>query len=153
MKSVRKYLLPIALLLILTGCRTSWSSKSVEVSADAEALRELHEENARLREENEQLRRQLKVRDGQTPSNSDWLNGHTVAGKVCSVDAEKNVVVLSVGKNDGVRVGYEFTVYRGNRYVAKVVIEDVEAEQCSGYSKKELQAGTIEIGDDARTRW
>jgi len=50
-------------------------------------------------------------------------------------------------------VGYEFTVYRGDKYVGKVIVDDVQKDHCSGYSKKELQSGNIAVGDDARTRW
>ena len=43
-----------------------------------------------------------------------------IEGVVEDVDSELRLVVLSVGKNDGVKPGYEFTVYRGDRFIAKV---------------------------------
>ena len=83
----------------------------------------------------------------------DWISVPAVAGKVAAVDEKVNIVILSVGSDDGVKVGYEFTVYRGNKYIGKVVVEDVQKDHCSGSSKKELQGGEIQVGDDARTRW
>jgi len=76
-----------------------------------------------------------------------------ITATVTAVDVEGNIIVLSAGKDDGVRPGCEFTIYRGDKYVAKVIVDDVQKDHCSGYSKKELQAETIVKGDQARTRW
>jgi chromosome segregation ATPase len=84
---------------------------------------------------------------------SEWISVPAMAGKVAAVDEKVNIVILTIGSDDGVKVGYEFTVYRGSKYVGKVVVEDVQKDHCSGYSRKELQTGAIEVGDDARTRW
>jgi hypothetical protein len=69
------------------------------------------------------------------------------------VDTDLNIVLLSVGSADGVKVGYEFTVYRGSEYVAKVVVEKVGSDWCSGYSKKGLEKTPIRVGDQATTRF
>ena len=84
---------------------------------------------------------------------SEWISVPALAAKVAAVDEKVNIVILSIGSDDNVKVGYEFTVYRGNKYVGKVVVEDVQKDHCSGYSKKDLQSGEIQVGDDARTRW
>jgi len=76
-----------------------------------------------------------------------------IAATVNAVDLEANIIILSAGKDDGVRPGCEFTIYRGDKYVGKVIVDDVEKDHCSGYSKKEMQAAPIEKGDQARTRW
>ena len=82
-----------------------------------------------------------------------WINVPALTAKVSGVNAEHNIVILSIGTDDDVKVGYEFTVYRGDKYVGKVIVDDVQKDHCSGYSKKELQSGNIAVGDDARTRW
>jgi hypothetical protein len=64
-----------------------------------------------------------------------------------------NIVVLSIGRDDAVKPGYEFTVFRGSEYVARVVIDKVEKDFCSGYSKKEVEKMPISVGDDATTKF
>lgn len=84
---------------------------------------------------------------------TEWIDVPPLTAKVSAVNEEFNIVILSVGKDDGVKPGFEFTVYRGDKYIGKIIVDDVQKDHCSGYSKKELQSGAIEVGDDARTRW
>ena len=84
---------------------------------------------------------------------TEWIDVPPMAAKVSAVNEEFNIVILSVGKDDGVKPGFEFTVYRGDKYIGKIIVDDVQKDHCSGFSKKELQSGAIEVGDDARTRW
>ena len=42
------------------------------------------------------------------------------------------VVMISVGSDDGVREGYEFTVYRGDRYLCKIRIDKAFPDQAAG---------------------
>ena len=76
-----------------------------------------------------------------------------IQAKVAAVDNGLNIVILTVGRDDEVKAGYEFTVYRDDKYIGRVVIDKVERDHCSGYSKKEIEAGAIQVGDDARTRY
>lgn len=84
---------------------------------------------------------------------SELVSAPALRAKVSAVDEKLNIVVLSIGKDDGVKPGFTFTVYRGDKYIGKVVVDDVQKDHCSGFSKKELQQGGIQVGDDARTRW
>jgi len=72
---------------------------------------------------------------------------------VSGVDNSLNIVMLSIGRDDQVKVGYEFTIYRGSEYVGKVVIDRVEKDYCSGQSKKEIEKSPIQVGDQATTRF
>ena len=81
------------------------------------------------------------------------IGAPVLLGKVAAVDNDMNIVVLSIGRDDQVKPGYEFTIYRGTDYKAKVVINKVEKDYCSGYSRKELEAAPIEVGDEATTRF
>lgn len=76
-----------------------------------------------------------------------------IEGKILAVSdkPELNLVVISVGKNDGVELGMKFTVYRGDKYVGKVQIEKVDQQFASAFSIKEFQADTIKIGDNITT--
>lgn len=51
-----------------------------------------------------------------------------VYGKVERVDPKFGIVVISVGEDDGVSAGMEFTVYRDEGYVGKVVVTEVDKE-------------------------
>lgn len=77
----------------------------------------------------------------------------TIKAMVSGVDNNLNIVMLSVGRDEKVRVGFEFTIYRGTEYVGKVVINRVERDYCSGESKKEIQKSPIQVGDQATTRF
>ena len=91
-----------------------------------------------------------KDRVGDLP---DMVGQKAMKAKVTSVSGQYNIVMLSVGRDDGVTPGYEFTIYRGDTYVGKVVIDRVEKDYCSGQSKKELEKSPIQAGDDATTRF
>jgi hypothetical protein len=56
------------------------------------------------------------------------------------------MVVLSLGKDDGVLVGDEFTVYRGGDFVAKIVIDRADRKWAAG--KIVLKKGDPQVGDD-----
>jgi hypothetical protein len=70
---------------------------------------------------------------------------------VTAVSSERNLVTLSAGRLDFVRPGFEFTVYSGDRYVGKVVVDRVEEDHCVGHSRKDLEKRPIAVGDQATT--
>ena len=76
-----------------------------------------------------------------------------IAAVVAGVNTDLNIVLLSGGRDDMVKEGYEFTIYRNNEYVATVVIDKVEKDHCSGYSKKEVERLPITVGDKGTTRF
>ncbi len=53
-----------------------------------------------------------------------------IEGRVVGV--LNGVVMISVGSDDGVREGYEFTVYRGDRYLCKIRIDKAFPDQAAG---------------------
>ena len=71
-----------------------------------------------------------------------------LAGKVTAVATELDLVVISIGRDAGVNEGDEFTVYRGNVFVGKIVIDRVDRPWASG---RVVLKGKEEprIGDDA----
>ncbi|MBN1808967.1 MAG: hypothetical protein JW909_07835 [Planctomycetes bacterium] len=78
----------------------------------------------------------------------------SIPAKVLAVDKDVNLVMLSVGQNDGVKKGYSFSVYRKDKFVGKVRIEKVYDDMCAGVILASYQSGETEIeeGDDANTR-
>jgi phage-related tail protein len=83
----------------------------------------------------------------------DVLGYPLIKATVSAVSGKSNIVMLSVGRDDAVKVGYKFTVYRGSEYVGTVVVDSVERDHCSGYSEKEIERKPIMVGDAATTRF
>jgi uncharacterized phage infection (PIP) family protein YhgE len=77
-----------------------------------------------------------------------------INAKILSVRTDANVVLLSVGREDKVREGYQFTIYNGGTYKGKVMVESVYPNMCSARILKDLMADTetIQEGDNASTR-
>ena len=63
-----------------------------------------------------------------------------------------NLVMLSVGAEDGVKKGYRFTISRGERYIGKVEVEKVFDDMSSAKILADWTKGPIKENDDASTR-
>jgi chromosome segregation ATPase len=88
-------------------------------------------------------------------SAGDAIGAETpINAKVLSVREDVNVILLSVGKKDQVKEGYQFTIYQGGTYKGKVMVESVYPNMCSARILDDLmaEAQTIQEGDNASTR-
>ena len=74
------------------------------------------------------------------------------SGRILSSDNGNNVYVLSLGQEDGVKIGYKYTVSRGSQFVAEIEITDVQAKQSAGRAIRNMKAGDIQLGDVASGR-
>lgn len=74
--------------------------------------------------------------------------------RVIAVRPEVNIVMLSIGSQDKVREGYEFTVFNGATYKGKVQVESIYPNMCSARIIPGLTAAeqVIQEGDSASTR-
>ncbi len=70
-----------------------------------------------------------------------------VYGKVERVDPKFGIVVISVGEDDGVSAGMEFTVYRDEGYVGKVVVTEVDKELSVARVDKSV-SDEVKVGDN-----
>ncbi|MCK4298175.1 MAG: hypothetical protein KAX80_01515 [Planctomycetes bacterium] len=70
-----------------------------------------------------------------------------VYGKVERVDPKFGIVVISVGEDDGVSAGMEFTVYRDEGYVGKVVVTEVDKELSVARVDKSV-SDDVKVGDN-----
>jgi len=70
-----------------------------------------------------------------------------IYGKVEKVDPKFGLVVLSVGEDDGVKPGMEFTVYRGDGYVGKVIVTEVDRELSVARVDKAVSE-EVKVGDN-----
>jgi len=66
--------------------------------------------------------------------------------KVTAVAPEIGLVVISMGKDDGLLEGDEFTVDRGGEFVAKIVLDRSDRKWSAG--KTVLKKGDPRVGDD-----
>lgn len=82
------------------------------------------------------------------------IEGVVVAVRPIEGDADHPLVLLSVGSNDKVAKGYQFSVHRGNEFVAKVVVEKVMPDMagCRVLFFKDHAGVPIQEGDRASTR-
>lgn len=71
--------------------------------------------------------------------------------KVLAADNEANIVVISLGSEDGVKAGFRYTVSRGNQFVATIEISTVQAKQAAGRVINNMRKGAIAPGDDVMT--
>jgi hypothetical protein len=72
-----------------------------------------------------------------------------IAGAVVAVKEDVGLVLIDVGKKHGVKQGYEFTVYRGSRFIAKVVVEKVLHDMAG--CRVLFRKSDIREGDEAST--
>ncbi len=75
----------------------------------------------------------------------------SIAGKVSAVGP--GFVVLSVGENEGVKVGFPFDVYRGNDYIGRVVVDNVLPDTSTARVQLKNKSGhEFQAMDTATTR-
>jgi uncharacterized protein (DUF3084 family) len=74
-----------------------------------------------------------------------------IEGKVS--DVGPNFVVLSVGENESVKIGYAFDVYRGNDYIGRVVVDMVRPDTSTARVTMKNEKGlAFQRMDNATTR-
>jgi multidrug efflux pump subunit AcrA (membrane-fusion protein) len=104
-----------------------------------------------LKERSEQLAIELtnaKLLLGPNKTSKDPVDARTihVAGQVTAVSSTK--VELSIGFDDGVRVGQQLDIYRGDKYVGRIKIIDAKPDNAVGSILTEYQQLPIQRGDN-----
>jgi len=112
---------------------------------DLEQLEEKHVEMAR---EKKYLEEKINA-IAQAGGNVNVAPKKALEAKVTAVANELNLVAISMGKDDGILEGAEFTVYRGGDFVSKIVIDRSDRKWAVGKVViKNLQKGETRVGDD-----
>jgi len=74
-----------------------------------------------------------------------------VKGQILAADSAMDIYLVSVGRKEDVRVGDELTVYRGDTFVAVVVVDHVFEDKASVVVKKvsgkAMKKSDIKAGD------
>ena len=109
----------------------------------------LEQQHVKLARDQDTAQRQLAelARLGVDIEAYQKLPAKPLDGKVVAVSDKVNLVVISVGEDDGVQVGNKFTIFRGDKFVGQIVIEKAERDWSSGRIHDEIQADAVQIGD------
>jgi len=83
---------------------------------------------------------------------SDVAVVEPVKGVVQAASAKDDVFVISVGQKDKVKVGYEFTVSRGDHYVSTIVVDAVFPNHATGHTKSGMKKMDVQAGDSVATK-
>lgn len=118
----------------------------------AESLRQILDE--RNREATFQIARMKEVmtKNGLTETSLVDHIPPRVEGVVLEV-SEKDLIEISIGNDDGLKVGHSLDVYRDNTYLGRIVIRKTGPDRAVGQVQKELQRGQIKRGDRVTTKF
>lgn len=67
--------------------------------------------------------------------------------------SDKDLLEISIGSDDGIKVGHAMEVYRDNTYLGRIIIRKVSGDRAVGQIVKELQRGQIKRGDRVSTKF
>jgi hypothetical protein len=73
-------------------------------------------------------------------------------GQISAVSPTVPLVMISLGNDDGVQKGYQFTIYRENRYIGRATVEEVYKDMCAARIIKEMTVQAVQQGDKVTTR-
>jgi len=83
---------------------------------------------------------------------AEMQNMPAINGQVTGVDEDLNIVLVSVGTDDEVKVGFTMTVYRGGEYVGRLIIDKVGGDWASGHMDQSVSKSFPMKGDDVATQ-
>jgi predicted nuclease with TOPRIM domain len=72
-------------------------------------------------------------------------------GRILDIDKDDRAEV-SLGSDDGLRQGHTLEIYRGDKYLGRMRIEEAKPHQAIGLILKEFKQETIRKGDQVATR-
>jgi len=73
-------------------------------------------------------------------------------GFITVVSKVRPLVMLSVGKDDGVKKGFQFTVYRKDKYIGRIVVDEVYKDSSAARILKSMTKRAIRKSDRVTTR-
>ena len=74
-----------------------------------------------------------------------------VDGVVTAV-GRTDLIEISIGGDDGLRVGHTLEVYRNNSYLGRIVVQHIEPDRAVGKILREYRRGIIRKGDRVATK-
>ncbi len=68
-------------------------------------------------------------------------------------DRSKNLIEISLGEDDGIRINHELVVFRDKSYLGRIKIREVSSNVAVGEVLIDTRKGTIRKGDNVTTRF
>jgi tetratricopeptide (TPR) repeat protein len=138
------------------GVPPTWSRHAMEdleharqeaqrIDSQLGTLEESHVALGHRKMDLEETRAKLEARGAQVSGAAPLKN---LEGRVAAVSEEIGLVILSLGKDDGVLEGNEFTVTRGGEFITKIVITRVDRKWSAGWMVVPPRGGGMRVGDD-----
>lgn len=163
------YLFTLLSFVLLIGLDSCQGVQSPEITGLQKQIEELIRENKNLLNQIEKQKRNLKSLDEayielskkyrelevktilittiRTPESSETK---VIKSKITAINDKGNMVVLGIGEESGVKVGTEFTVYRGDKFIAKIRVDKVGKNSSTAIAIPDLN-DQIQEGDDITT--
>lgn len=141
---------------VATAGRHRLEHQTDQIEQDLQSLREAYKENRRRLREKETLISLLE-----SPNQNKEFSNHrppgppvpAIDGHVVSVSPATSLsVMLSVGSDHMVEVGYRFSIYRGPEFVGKVVVERTLPGRSACRLLFVADGEAVRPGDSAATR-
>jgi hypothetical protein len=129
-----------------------WTRLRVDLEREMEAKNAARIELASIKDKADTMQLQLDYVKKLGTIALDGPLAPPIPATIQAVEPDKKLVVLSVGTNQKVKEGYEFTVYRGAKFVGKVkvvkVYEDLAGARILYTNDNEM----VQVGDSANTQ-
>jgi multidrug efflux pump subunit AcrA (membrane-fusion protein) len=142
----------------LRGAQEARDEMLVSTVALTESLNQAQSQLNNLQEVNKEATfemgkmKQVLSANGLTP---DALVAH-IPPKVDGVileESDKNLIVISIGADDGLKIGHELDVYNGSSYLGRIKIRRTMPDRAVGEPMRNLQSGQMKRGDRVTTRF
>lgn len=133
------------------------ADQSSQIEVFQQEIRALEEQLASARADLESARTGVAVsREGEGPALPMTLSGPPIFGTVSAVSQEpatgKTLVQVNLGANDRMRENVKLLVFRGNSFVANVVLKRVDLQDSLGEIVLLGQDMQVRVGDRVTTR-
>jgi DNA repair exonuclease SbcCD ATPase subunit len=122
-----------------------------ELQRAREQIESLEMRVAELDQEREQITNVLEHAKNQGFDIASIAAIPEINAYVAEVNNEIGFVILSVGGDDQVQKGYPFHVYRGDRYLGEVRVDEVFPDHASAMIMKQVDGAQFRINDKATT--
>lgn len=138
--------------------RTAQEDRDKQFAAVVEVTDKIHQSEgdlARIKERKQQVESQYaKLKDLARKYRWDESGAEAPAdlhGKVLAVSAE-NLVEISIGSDDGLKIGNTLEVFRGAHYLGKIEVLRIDFDRAVGKILQDYKRGPIQKGDEVATR-
>ncbi len=125
------------------------TNQQFELSNRLESVEQLNEDL------NENLAVKERVMNANGLTDTDFTDDITppIDAFIVKVNDRGDAIGISAGTDDGLRVGHEFDIYRGDRYVGKARITRVDHDVSVGRTIKDFMKDRVREGDHVTSKF